>query len=110
MNRNKDVTKPWRIATRKEFYIKANKILDKIIDDLYNRLGDSKFKEINDAREKLYVKSICNIDIMVNMYGSANNDKVIKEKVNLKINVIVRNNWRDENTMLINYGYDIKAI
>ena len=37
-------------------------------------------------------------------------EKFIKEKVNLKINVIVRNNWRDENTMLINYGYDIKAI
>lgn len=30
----------------------------------------------------------------------------IKNKVNLKLNVIVKSNWRDEKTLLANFGYD----
>ena len=37
-------------------------------------------------------------------------EKFIGNKVNLKLNVIIRENWRDENTMLINYGFDLKEI
>lgn len=33
-------------------------------------------------------------------------EKFTNEKVNLKLNVIVRDNWRDEKTLLANYGYD----
>lgn len=33
-------------------------------------------------------------------------EKFTNEKVNLKLNVIVRDNWRDEKTLLINYGYN----
>ncbi|MBR4315187.1 MAG: KH domain-containing protein, partial [Lachnospiraceae bacterium] len=33
-------------------------------------------------------------------------EKFTNEKVNLKLNVIVKNNWRDERTLLANYGYD----
>lgn len=33
-------------------------------------------------------------------------EKFLDKKVNLKLNVIVRENWRDELTLLSNYGYD----
>ena len=33
-------------------------------------------------------------------------EKFIDCKVNLKLNVIVKENWRDVNTLLINFGYD----
>ncbi|MBR0039394.1 MAG: GTPase Era [Lachnospiraceae bacterium] len=33
-------------------------------------------------------------------------EKFTNEKINLKLNVIVRDNWRDEKTLLANYGYD----
>lgn len=33
-------------------------------------------------------------------------EKFTNEKVNLRLNVIVRDNWRDEKTLLANYGYD----
>lgn len=33
-------------------------------------------------------------------------EKFTNEKVNLKLNVIVKDNWRDEKTLLANYGYD----
>lgn len=33
-------------------------------------------------------------------------EKFTNEKVNLKLNVIVKDNWRDERTLLANYGYD----
>ena len=33
-------------------------------------------------------------------------EKFLDKKVNLKLNVIVRENWRDELTLLTNYGYD----
>lgn len=34
----------------------------------------------------------------------------MKEKVNLKLLVIVRDNWRTEKTLVANYGYDIKNL
>ena len=37
-----------------------------------------------------------------------NIEKFMHQKVNLKTNVIVRENWRDEKTLLANYGYDMK--
>ena len=37
-------------------------------------------------------------------------EKFLDRKVNLKLNVIVKNNWRNEKTLLANYGYDIKNI
>lgn len=37
-------------------------------------------------------------------------EKFIDNKVNLKLNVIIKENWRDERTMLINYGFDDKII
>ena len=33
-------------------------------------------------------------------------EKFLDEKVNLKLNVIVKNNWRDEKSLIANYGYD----
>ena len=39
-----------------------------------------------------------------------NIEKFLGEKVNLKLNVIVRENWRDELTLLSNYGYDKNSI
>lgn len=35
-----------------------------------------------------------------------NIEKFMNKKVNLKLTVIVRENWRDERTLLANYGYD----
>lgn len=32
-------------------------------------------------------------------------EKFLDSKVNLKLNVVVKNNWRDEKTLLANYGY-----
>lgn len=37
-------------------------------------------------------------------------EKLVDNKVNLKLNVIVKENWKDERTLLANYGYDIKNI
>lgn len=37
-------------------------------------------------------------------------EKFLDKKVNLKLNVIVRENWRDELTLLSNYGYDKEKI
>ena len=37
-------------------------------------------------------------------------EKFLNNKVNLKLNVIIKSNWRDESTLLINYGFDIKSI
>lgn len=37
-------------------------------------------------------------------------EKFLDNKVNLKLNVLVKNNWRDESTLLINYGFDTKSI
>lgn len=37
-------------------------------------------------------------------------EKFINNKVNLKLNVLVKDNWRDEKTLLANYGYDSKLI
>ncbi len=37
-------------------------------------------------------------------------EKFLDEKVNLKLNVIVKENWRNEKTKLINFGYDIDNI
>lgn len=37
-------------------------------------------------------------------------EKFIGSKVNLKLNVIVKENWRDEKTILMNFGYDINNI
>ena len=37
-------------------------------------------------------------------------EKFLDNKVNLKLNVLVKENWRDERTLLINYGFDIKSI
>lgn len=37
-------------------------------------------------------------------------EKLLDRKVNLKLNVVVKNNWRNEKTLLANYGYDIKSI
>lgn len=37
-------------------------------------------------------------------------EKFIANKVNLKLNVLVKSNWRDEKTMLANYGYDSSLI
>lgn len=37
-------------------------------------------------------------------------EKFINNKVNLKLNVLVKSNWRDEKTMLANYGYDSSLI
>ena len=37
-------------------------------------------------------------------------EKFLGLKVNLKLNVIVKNNWRDEKTLLVNYGYDWKLL
>lgn len=37
-------------------------------------------------------------------------EKFINNKVNLKLQVIVKNNWRDEKTLVANYGYDIKVL
>ena len=37
-------------------------------------------------------------------------EEFLNKKVNLKLNVIVKNNWRDEKTLLANFGYDIKNI
>ena len=37
-------------------------------------------------------------------------EKFIDSKVNLKLDVIVKNNWRDEKTLLANYGYDGKEL
>ena len=33
-------------------------------------------------------------------------EKFIDCKVDLKLNVLVKENWRDENTLLVNFGYD----
>ena len=33
-------------------------------------------------------------------------EKFMNCKVNLKLNVVVKENWRDENTLLVNFGYD----
>lgn len=37
-------------------------------------------------------------------------EKLLDNKVNLKLAVIVKNNWRDEKTLLANYGYDGKEL
>lgn len=37
-------------------------------------------------------------------------EKLIDNKVNLKLGVIVKTNWRDEKTLLANYGYDGKEL
>ena len=37
-------------------------------------------------------------------------EKFLENKVNLKLNVLVKENWRDEKTLLINYGFDVKSI
>lgn len=37
-------------------------------------------------------------------------EKFLDNKVNLKLNVLVKENWRDERTLLINYGFDVKSI
>lgn len=37
-------------------------------------------------------------------------EKFLGKKVNLKLNVLVKTNWRDERTLLYNYGYDINAL
>lgn len=37
-------------------------------------------------------------------------EKFLDNKVNLKLNVLVKENWRDEKTLLINYGFDVKSI
>ena len=34
----------------------------------------------------------------------------LSNKVNLKLNVVIKENWRDESTLLINYGFDVKKI
>ena len=39
-----------------------------------------------------------------------NIEKFLDRKVNLKLNVIVKNNWRDEKTLLANFGYDMKKL
>ena len=37
-------------------------------------------------------------------------EKFINNKVNLKLNVLVKDNWRDEKTLLANFGYDSNLI
>ena len=37
-------------------------------------------------------------------------EKFINNKVNLKLDVTVKNNWRDEKTLIANYGYDSKEL
>lgn len=37
-------------------------------------------------------------------------EKFLVNKVNLKLNVIVKENWRDERTLLSNFGFEIKNI
>ena len=37
-------------------------------------------------------------------------EKFLDEKVNLKLNVIVKDNWRDEKSLIVNYGYDGKQL
>ena len=37
-------------------------------------------------------------------------EKFIDSKVNLKLDVTVKNNWRDEKTLIANYGYDGKEL
>ena len=37
-------------------------------------------------------------------------ERFIDNKVNLKLDVVVKNNWRDEKTLLANYGYDGKEL
>lgn len=35
-------------------------------------------------------------------------EKFLNKKVNLKLNVIVKENWRNEKTLLMNFGYDVE--
>lgn len=37
-------------------------------------------------------------------------EKFLSSKVNLKLNVLVKDNWRDEKTLLANFGFNIKEI
>ncbi|MBO6119677.1 MAG: GTPase Era [Lachnospiraceae bacterium] len=37
-------------------------------------------------------------------------EKFLMKKVNLKLNVVIKNNWRNESTLLANYGYDEKKL
>ena len=37
-------------------------------------------------------------------------EKFLGKKVNLKLGVVVKENWRDERTLITNYGYDINRI
>lgn len=37
-------------------------------------------------------------------------EKFLDKKVNLQINVLVKENWRNEKTLLTNYGYDLKTV
>lgn len=37
-------------------------------------------------------------------------EKFLHNKVNLKLNVVVKENWRDEKTLVVNFGYDIKSL
>ena len=50
---------------------------------------------------------------MIKNIGTASRiaiEKFLSKKVNLDLNVIVKKNWKDESTLLVNYGFDIKKI
>ena len=104
---------------RQQCLYKLNKEIPHGIVIVVNKMKKSKTKCMNiDADiicEKASHKSIIigKSGTMIKNIGTGARiaiEKFIDCKVNLKLNVIIKENWRDENTLLINYGFDTKLI
>ena len=89
---------------------------------------DDAWDVINYARERMIVvqpgeeiqpdmiildEELSEVGSMIKNIGTGSRiaiEKFLNSKVNLKLNVLVKTNWRDESTLLINYGFDTKLI
>lgn len=104
---------------RKHCLYKLDKEVPHGITVFVDSMKESKSKFIN-----IYATIVCERDthkgiiigkggFMIKNIGTGARidiEKLINNKVNLKLNVIVKENWKDERTLLANYGYDIKNI
>lgn len=89
--------------------------LEVIVDSM--KLSKTKCMNINatiicdkESHKKIIIGSN---GMMIKNIGTGariNIEKFLDRKVNLKLNVIVKNNWRDEKTLLANFGYDMKKL
>ncbi len=89
--------------------------LDVTVDSM--KLSRSKCMNINatiicdkDAHKKIIIGTGGQMIKNIGTGARISIEKFLDQKVNLKLNVVVKNNWRNEKSMLANFGYDFSKI